>query len=187
MQAELLDKGSGFHPWLNWIGAVAQTCVGADGTQVVISAEIVKLREGQMSPATGASRGAYSERDLESVFLREIEGVPLQLGARLTFVARQNRMSVGKDDFYRPVVLPPFHRHLRRLMAVEPKLDRLALPMSARCICLCAGRTFNRQWHCRTALRRKLHRCRGRCGAPAPSRTVFDQPVQEDAVPAISP
>jgi predicted nuclease of restriction endonuclease-like (RecB) superfamily len=76
----------------------------------VIAAEIGKLREGQMSPDTVfrdpylldllGLGGAYSERDLESAILREIEGVLLELGAGFTFVARQKRMSVGKDDFY---------------------------------------------------------------------------------------
>jgi predicted nuclease of restriction endonuclease-like (RecB) superfamily len=97
----------------------------------VISAEIGKLREGQMSPDTVfrdpylldllGLQGAYSERDLESAILREIEGVLLELGAGFTFVARQKRMSVGKDDFYLDLLF--FHRHLRRLIAVELKLE----------------------------------------------------------------
>jgi predicted nuclease of restriction endonuclease-like (RecB) superfamily len=97
----------------------------------VISAEIGKLRDGRMSPDTVfrdpylldllGLKGAYSERDLESAILREIEGVLLELGAGFTFVARQKRMSVGKDDFYLDLLF--FHRHLRRLIAVELKLE----------------------------------------------------------------
>lgn len=97
----------------------------------VISAEIDRLREGQMTPDTVfrdpylldllGLKGAYSERDLESAILREIEGVLLELGAGFTFVARQKRMSVGKDDFYLDLLF--FHRHLRRLIAVELKLE----------------------------------------------------------------
>ena len=100
----------------------------------VIAAEIGKLREGQMSPDTVfrdpylldllGLQGAYSERDLESAILREIEGVLLELGAGFTFVARQKRMSVGKDDFYLDLLF--FHRHLRRLIAVELKLESFA-------------------------------------------------------------
>jgi DUF1016 N-terminal domain len=55
--------------------------------QAVIAAEIGKLRDGQMSPDTVfrdpylldllGLKGAYSERDLESAILREIEGVLL--------------------------------------------------------------------------------------------------------------
>jgi predicted nuclease of restriction endonuclease-like (RecB) superfamily len=97
----------------------------------VISAEISKLREGQMSPDTVfrdpylldllGLKGAYSERDLESAILREIEGVLLELGTGFAFVARQKRMSVGKDDFHLDLLF--FHRHLRRLIAVELKLE----------------------------------------------------------------
>ena len=97
----------------------------------VISAEIGKLRDGLMSPDTVfrdpylldllGLKGAYSERDLESAILREIEGVLLELGTGFAFVARQKRMSVGKDDFHLDLLF--FHRHLRRLIAVELKLE----------------------------------------------------------------
>jgi YhcG PDDEXK nuclease domain len=43
--------------------------------------------------------------------------VLLELGAGFTFVARQKRMSVGKDDFHLDLLF--FHRHLRRLIADE--------------------------------------------------------------------
>ena len=99
--------------------------------QAVIAAEIGKLRDGQMTPETVfrdpylldllGLKGAYSEKDLESAILREIEGVLLELGTGFTFVARQKRMSVGKDDFYLDLLF--FHRHLRRLIAVELKLE----------------------------------------------------------------
>jgi predicted nuclease of restriction endonuclease-like (RecB) superfamily len=99
--------------------------------QAVIAAEIGKLRDGQMSPDTVfrdpylldllGLKGAYSERDLESAILREIEGVLLELGTGFAFVARQKRMSVGKDDFHLDLLF--FHRHLRRLIAVELKLE----------------------------------------------------------------
>jgi predicted nuclease of restriction endonuclease-like (RecB) superfamily len=99
--------------------------------QAVISAEISKLRDGQMSPDTVfrdpylldllGLKGTYSERDLEGAILREIEGVLLELGSGFSFVARQKRMSVGKDDFHLDLLF--FHRHLRRLIAVELKLE----------------------------------------------------------------
>ena len=99
--------------------------------EAVISAEIAKLRDGQMSPDTVfrdpylldllGLKGAYSEHDLESAILREIEGVLLELGSGFAFVARQKRMSVGKDDFHLDLLF--YHRHLRRLIAVELKLE----------------------------------------------------------------
>ena len=97
----------------------------------VISAEIDKLRDGRMGPDIVfrdpylldllGLKGAYSERDLESAILRDIEGVLLELGCGFSFVARQKRMSVGKDDFHLDLLF--FNRHLRRLIAVELKLE----------------------------------------------------------------
>lgn len=99
--------------------------------EAVIAAEIGQMREGQLSPDVVfrdpyfldllGLQGAYSERDLECAILREIEGVLLELGSGFTFVARQKRMSVGKDDFHLDLLF--FHRHLRRLIAVELKLE----------------------------------------------------------------
>jgi predicted nuclease of restriction endonuclease-like (RecB) superfamily len=99
--------------------------------KAVIAAEIARLRDGQMTPDLVfrdpylldllGLKGAYSERDLEGAILREIEGVLLELGKGFAFVARQKRMSVGKDDFHLDLLF--FHRHLRRLVAIELKLE----------------------------------------------------------------
>lgn len=97
----------------------------------IIAAEISQMRDGKLTPDIVfrdpyfldllGLQGAFSERDLESAILREIEGVLLELGAGFTFVARQKRMSVGRDDFHLDLLF--FHRHLRRLVAVELKLE----------------------------------------------------------------
>jgi hypothetical protein len=50
-----------------------------------------------------------------------MEGVLLELGTGFAFVARQKCMSVGKDDFHLDLLF--YHRHLRRLIAVELKLE----------------------------------------------------------------
>lgn len=99
--------------------------------EAVVAAEIAKLRDGHMTPDLVfrdpylldllGLKGAYSERDLESAILREIESVLLKLGSGFAFVARQKRMSVGKDDFHLDLLF--YHRHLRRLIAVELKLE----------------------------------------------------------------
>ena len=101
----------------------------------VIAQELSHLREGgQMTPDLvfrdpymldflGLPDG-YSERDLESAILREMERFLLELGAGFTFVARQKRISVGADDFYLDLLF--YHRHLRRLVAVELKLEKFA-------------------------------------------------------------
>lgn len=66
----------------------------------------------------------YSEKDLESAILRDMERFLLELGAGFSFVARQKRISVGADDFYLDLLF--FHRHLRRLVAVELKLEKFS-------------------------------------------------------------
>lgn len=103
--------------------------------EAVISAEISHLREGgQITPDLvfrdpymldflGLPDG-YSERDLEAAILRDMERFLLELGAGFTFVARQKRISVGADDFYLDLLF--YHRHLRRLVAVELKLEKFA-------------------------------------------------------------
>ena len=91
-------------------GMLFQRTALAKKPQQVIAAEIGRMREDQLSPDVvfrdpyfldllGRS-GAYSEADLESAILREIEGVLLELGSGFTFMARQKRMSVGRDDFH---------------------------------------------------------------------------------------
>ena len=62
----------------------------------------------------------YSERDLESALLREIQRFLLELGAGFAFVERQKRITVDGDDYYIDLLF--FHRRLRRLVVVELKL-----------------------------------------------------------------
>jgi predicted nuclease of restriction endonuclease-like (RecB) superfamily len=100
-------------------------------TEEVIKAELDVLRDGQMTPDMVfrdpylldflGLQGAYSENDLENAILREMEKFLLELESGFTFVARQKRMSVGKDDFYLDMLF--YHRHLRRLVAIELKLE----------------------------------------------------------------
>jgi len=67
-------------------------------------------------------KDTYSEHDLETAILREIESFLLELGYGFTFVARQKRMVIDNHDFYLDLLF--FHRKLKRLVAVELKLDR---------------------------------------------------------------
>jgi predicted nuclease of restriction endonuclease-like (RecB) superfamily len=66
-------------------------------------------------------KDTYSEKDLETAILREMEAFILELGAGFTFVARQKRMTIGDDDFYLDLLF--YHRKLQRLVAIELKLD----------------------------------------------------------------
>jgi len=68
--------------------------------------------------------GVYSEKELEAAILREMERFILELGTDFTFVARQKRLTIGKEDFYLDLLF--FHRGLRRLVAIELKLGRFS-------------------------------------------------------------
>jgi predicted nuclease of restriction endonuclease-like (RecB) superfamily len=65
-------------------------------------------------------RGTYSEKDLETAILRDIERFLLELGAGFAFVERQKRIVIDGEDFHLDLLL--FHRRLRRLVLVELKL-----------------------------------------------------------------
>ncbi|NJD05825.1 MAG: DUF1016 domain-containing protein [Methylococcaceae bacterium] len=101
--------------------------------EVLVDAELQALREHDpMTPDLvfrdpyvldflGLADG-YSERDLESAILRDIENFLIELGAGFCFVARQKRMVIDGDDHYLDLLF--YHRDLRRLVAVELKLGK---------------------------------------------------------------
>ncbi len=67
-------------------------------------------------------RDTFSERDLETAILRELERFLLELGVGFTFVARQKRMVIDSEDFYLDLLF--FHRKLKRLVAVDLKIGK---------------------------------------------------------------
>ncbi|HOZ46559.1 MAG TPA: PDDEXK nuclease domain-containing protein [Candidatus Hydrogenedentes bacterium] len=101
--------------------------------EAVAKAELQKLRdEDRMTPDLVfrdpylldflGLKGAYQEKDLEAAILSELEAFIMELGASFAFVARQKRISVDDDDYYLDLLF--FHRDLRRLVAIELKLDK---------------------------------------------------------------
>ena len=67
-------------------------------------------------------KDTFSEKDLESSILREMESFILELGAGFSFIARQKRITVDSDDYYLDLLF--FHRKLKRLIAIELKLGK---------------------------------------------------------------
>ena len=101
--------------------------------EAVVEMEIAKLREQDQISADLVFRdpylldflglqGAYSERDLELAILADMERFLLEMGDGFCFVARQKRLVIGADDFYIDLLF--YHRKLRRLVAVELKLEK---------------------------------------------------------------
>jgi predicted nuclease of restriction endonuclease-like (RecB) superfamily len=62
----------------------------------------------------------YSEKDLESAILREIERFLLELGTGFAFVERQKRIVLDGHDYYIDLLF--FHRRMRRLVVIELKI-----------------------------------------------------------------
>ena len=70
----------------------------------------------------GLTAGTYVEKDVEAAILRELEAFILELGTDFAFVARQKRISVDNVDYYLDLLF--YHRRLRRLIAVELKIEK---------------------------------------------------------------
>jgi len=62
-------------------------------------------------------KDTYSEKDLETAILREMESFILELGAGFSFVARQKRITVDNEDYYLDLLF--FHRKLNTTPAIK--------------------------------------------------------------------
>jgi len=67
-------------------------------------------------------KDTFSEKDLESSILREMESFILELGVGFSFVARQKRITIDDEDYYLDLLF--FHRKFKRLIAIELKLGK---------------------------------------------------------------
>ncbi len=67
-------------------------------------------------------KDGYLEDDLERALLKELELFILELGKGFAFVERQKRMIIDGDDFYLDLLF--YHRKLKRLVAIDLKIDR---------------------------------------------------------------
>jgi predicted nuclease of restriction endonuclease-like (RecB) superfamily len=101
--------------------------------EVLAKQELAKLRTSdQLSPDLVfrdpyfldflGLKDSYSEKDVEAAVLRDMESFILELGAGFSFVARQKRIIIDGEDFYLDLLF--YHRKLRRLVAIDLKLDK---------------------------------------------------------------
>jgi predicted nuclease of restriction endonuclease-like (RecB) superfamily len=63
---------------------------------------------------------AYSEKDLESAILVELQRFITELGGDFAFLSRQKRITIDNRDYYIDLLF--LHRRLRCLIAIELKL-----------------------------------------------------------------
>ena len=100
--------------------------------QAVIKKDLAALRKEQkMSPDLAfrdpyfldflGLHGAYSEKELEKAMVADMKQSLIELGGDMAFVAEQKRVSVDNEDYYIDLLF--FHRRLRRLVAIDLKID----------------------------------------------------------------
>ena len=99
----------------------------------VVRKELAKVREkGELTPDIVFKssyildflrlNGDYSERDLETTILSEIQEFLRELGTDFAFLDRQKRFTVDGTDY--KIDLLFYHRSLRRLIAIDLKLGK---------------------------------------------------------------
>lgn len=63
---------------------------------------------------------SYSEKDLETAILAELQRFIIELGSDFAFLARQKRITIDQRDYYIDLLF--YHRRLRRLVAIDLKI-----------------------------------------------------------------
>jgi predicted nuclease of restriction endonuclease-like (RecB) superfamily len=65
---------------------------------------------------------SYSEKDLESAILANLQGFITEMGTEFAFLARQKRITIDNEDYYIDLLF--YHRGLRSLIAIDLKLGK---------------------------------------------------------------
>ena len=67
-------------------------------------------------------KGAYSEKDLESAIIRNLEQFIEEMGTDFCFIGRQYSMRIDDDDYYLDLLF--YHRGLKCLVAIDLKIGK---------------------------------------------------------------
>ncbi|MDE7437334.1 MAG: PDDEXK nuclease domain-containing protein [Muribaculaceae bacterium] len=67
-------------------------------------------------------QGNYSEKELESAIVSDLERFLTEFGNDFAFMARQKRITLDNEDYYIDLLI--YHRRLRCLVAIDLKLGR---------------------------------------------------------------
>ena len=65
---------------------------------------------------------SYSEKDLESSILAQLQFFITEMGSEFAFLSRQKRIIIDNEDFYIDLLF--YHRGLRRLVAIDLKIGK---------------------------------------------------------------
>jgi len=67
-------------------------------------------------------KDTFSEKDLESAILHELQKFITELGTDFAFLARQKRITIDNEDYYIDLLF--YHRRMHRLVAIDLKLGK---------------------------------------------------------------
>lgn len=65
-------------------------------------------------------KDSYSEKDLESAIVAELQRFIIELGTDFAFLARQKRIAIDNRDYYLDLLF--YHRRLKSLVAIDLKI-----------------------------------------------------------------
>lgn len=65
-------------------------------------------------------KDTYSEKDLESAIIAELQRFIIELGSDFAFLARQKRITIDNRDYYIDLLF--YHRRLKSLIAIDLKI-----------------------------------------------------------------
>jgi len=65
-------------------------------------------------------KDTYSEKDLESAIVAELQRFIIELGTDFAFLARQKRIAIDNRDYYLDLLF--YHRRLKSLVAIDLKI-----------------------------------------------------------------
>lgn len=96
-----------------------------------ISKELKQLKDGEAPSSDLVFRDpyvldflglkdTYSEKDLETAILSELQHFITEMGTDFAFLARQKRITIDNRDYYIDLLF--YHRRLKRLVAIDLKL-----------------------------------------------------------------
>jgi len=73
---------------------------------------------------------AYSERDLESAILAQLQRFIIELGTDFAFVARQKRITIDNRDYHLDLLF--YHRQPMSLVVIQRKLGEFKAEFNAK-------------------------------------------------------
>lgn len=98
---------------------IRQTLEEAEGTQTLVP-DLV-FRSSYFLDVLGLP-DSFSEKDLESAIISQMQEFISEIGSDFAFLARQKRITVDATDYYIDLLF--YHRGLRRLVAIDLKLGK---------------------------------------------------------------